>query len=76
MNFKNHIKIYKEGKSMRFARGLSEKLKKNFSTFKLFNSSTRVCAVMVALCAFFAATAQARFSATPIPLTEGTDADL
>ncbi|MBR3220864.1 MAG: hypothetical protein IKF72_01425, partial [Kiritimatiellae bacterium] len=51
---------------MRFARGLSEKLKKNFSTRAV---------VVAAFCAVTAA-AQARFSTTPIPLTAATDANL
>ena len=62
MNFKNHIKIRKEVKSMRFATKISKKLKSCFSTFQLFNLSTRgasAFAVAAALCAAIAPTANA-----------------
>ena len=48
MNFKKHRNFRKEGKSMRFARRLSETVKSCFSTFQLLNFSTLLA---VALCA-------------------------
>ena len=49
MNFKNHTKMSKEGKSMSFARRLSEKLKRDFPTFQLSNFSALLAAALLAL---------------------------
>ena len=58
MKFKNHVDITEEGKLMRFALRLSGKLKRNYSTFQLFNFSTA---------AFAAATACAVATANAAP---------
>ena len=61
---------------MRFARRLSEKLKRNFSTFQPFNLSTRATRAVVAavLCAAIATTAHAAHIAETMTLTKGWNA--
>ena len=51
MNFKNDFKFRKGGKTMRFARSLSEILKSCFSTFQPFTFSTIAFAVVAAMAA-------------------------
>ena len=74
MNLKNHIKLRKEGKTMRFARELIERLKSNFSTFQPFNLSTRSVRVCAFVAAVAATTAQAAQIEETMTLAKGWNA--
>ena len=74
MNLKNHIKLRKEGKTMRFARELIEGLKSNFSTFQLFNFSTRSARACAFVAAVAATTAQAALIEETMTLAKGWNA--